>query len=529
MTPLPSVVTVLRRRVALDPDPYALFRAWRERHPTTPGLALFESADTSDGRPVKSLLFTGAALRLEAHGHELRVIPLTRGGRRALTHLASRLGSLPIARDTHDALVITTPPPPQGVDEEERLRAPGLFDPVRLLLTGWEPVSERGAIHLHGLFSYDLVDAFETLPPRAEQGPEVPDFVLHLADGHVLIDHAHATATLHALLFGTADEGEALEARRRIQELEALLDELSQRPRRSDPVIAPRTFNERVIATPLDDVVFANLVTRLKEHVYAGDVFQIVPSRPFHLPATSPLRAYRALRARNPSPYMFFVDLPGAVLLGASPESALTVDGSSGRIAITPIAGTRPRGRRPDGSLDTELDSRLELALRLNEKELAEHDMLVDLARNDVARVSAPGTRRVTDLQRIERFSHVMHLVSRVEGYLAPGLDALHAYQASMNMGTLTGAPKLRAMELLRQHEPVRRGPYGGAVGYLTAAGDMDTAIVIRSAFLTAGGAIVQAGAGVVADSDPRLEAEETRHKARAVIEALQTVDEDLP
>jgi anthranilate synthase component 1 len=188
---------------------------------------------------------------------------------------------------------------------------------------------------------------------------------------------------------------------------------------------------------------------------------------------------------------------------------------------LRPIAGTAARGRRADGSLDTELDARLQAALLTDTKELAEHMMLVDLARNDVARVSRAGTRRVSRLLTVDRYQHVMHIVSEVEGELAPGLDALHAYAASMNMGTLVGAPKIRAAELLRHHEPSRRGPYGGAVGYLTHRGEMDTAIVIRSALVQHGVAHVRAGAGVVLDSDPVREADETRRKAASVLQAL--------
>jgi anthranilate synthase component 1 len=218
---------------------------------------------------------------------------------------------------------------------------------------------------------------------------------------------------------------------------------------------------------------------------------------------------------------MFFVRSPGAVLLGASPETAVRVSGTPRTVSLRPIAGTAPRGRTADGQVDRELDARLQAALLTDAKELAEHMMLVDLARNDVARVSRPGTRRVSQLLTVDRYQHVMHLVSEVEGELAPGLDALHAYAASLNMGTLVGAPKIRAAELLREHEPTKRGPYGGAVGYLTHGGELDTAIVIRSAFVHDGIAHVRAGAGVVLDSDPAAEAAETRRKAQAVLDAL--------
>jgi anthranilate synthase component 1 len=233
------------------------------------------------------------------------------------------------------------------------------------------------------------------------------------------------------------------------------------------------------------------------------------------------LAAYARLRAANPSPYQFLIRAPRFTLLGASPETAVSVEGTPRRVAIRPIAGTAPRGRTASGDLDPELDARQQAALMTDTKELAEHLMLVDLARNDVARVSRPGTRNVSRLLTVERYQHVMHLVSEVVGELGQGLDALHAYAASLNMGTLVGAPKIRAAELLRLHETTKRGAYGGAVGYLAHDGTLDTAIVIRSAFVQDGVAHVRAGAGVVLDSDPATEARETRHKAEAVLRAL--------
>lgn len=219
---------------------------------------------------------------------------------------------------------------------------------------------------------------------------------------------------------------------------------------------------------------------------------------------------------------MFYMQDKSFVIFGASPESALKYDAQSNKLEVYPIAGTRPRGRRPDGSIDVDLDSRLELDLQQDKKEKSEHIMLVDLARNDVARVSKPGTRHVKDLLKVDRYSHVMHLVSRVVGELRDDLDPLHAYQACMNMGTLVGAPKISAATLIRNIEKQRRGSYGGAVGYFNGQGDFDTCIVIRSAFVKNDVAHVQAGAGVVNDSIPQAEADETSAKAQAVISAIK-------
>jgi anthranilate synthase component 1 len=277
----------------------------------------------------------------------------------------------------------------------------------------------------------------------------------------------------------------------------------------------------------LTDPDFEELVSRLKQHIIAGDVFQIVASRTFTLPCANPLAAYGRLRSANPSPYLFYVRGDRATVFGASPETAVKVHGSPRRVTIRPIAGTAARGRTRSGSIEPDLDARREAALRLDEKETAEHMMLVDLARNDVARVSRPGSRQVSRLLTVDRYAHVMHLVSEVEGELAAGYDALHAYTAALNMGTLVGAPKIRAAQLLREVELSRRGPYGGAVGYLANDGTMDTAIVIRAAVVEDGTARVRAGAGIVYDSLPASEALETRRKAEAVLRAIEGSDHD--
>ncbi len=281
------------------------------------------------------------------------------------------------------------------------------------------------------------------------------------------------------------------------------------------------------VVTNVSDEDFRQSVTDLKQYVVKGDIFQVVPSRRFTLPCPSPLAAYKELKKQNPSPYMFYMQDELFTLFGASPESALKYETTSNQVEIYPIAGTRRRGKYANGDIDFDLDSRIELELRSDMKENAEHMMLVDLARNDVARISKPGSRHVADLLKVDRYSHVMHLVSRVVGQLREDLDALHAYQASMNMGTLTGAPKIRAMQLIRDTEKTRRGSYGGAVGYLTGEGSLDTCIVIRSAYVEDGFAHVQAGAGVVFDSDPQAEADETRGKAQAVINAIKTAHQE--
>ena len=267
---------------------------------------------------------------------------------------------------------------------------------------------------------------------------------------------------------------------------------------------------------------FLAAVRRCKEYVHAGDCMQVQvsqrTSRAFRAP---PITLYRALRGLNPSPYMFYFDFGDHHVVGASPEIMVRVAGD--RVTLRPIAGTRPRGPTPED------DARIAGELLADPKERAEHVMLIDLGRNDVGRVAATGSVRVTEQMVVERYSHVMHIVSNVEGRLAPGLDAIDVFKASFPAGTVTGAPKVRAMQIIDEMEPVKRGIYSGAVGYLGFNGDMDVAIAIRTAVVKDAQLHVQAAAGVVADSDPQSEWQETQHKARAILKAAELAAAEAP
>ena len=331
----------------------------------------------------------------------------------------------------------------------------------------------------------------------------------------MLHDHQTQQSEILGSVFGGlySDESEA-RIKNRISQLQGFCDDFIA------PVNKQMTIDAQV-KVDVSDNEYCQIVEQLKTNIVKGDIFQVVPSRSFSLPCPDPISTYQKLKETNPSPYMFYLKDSDFVLFGASPESAIKFTQETRDVEIYPIAGTRRRGFNPDGSINKDLDGRLELELRLDKKETSEHLMLVDLARNDVARISQPGTRHVADLLQVDRYSHVMHLVSRVVGKLREDLDALHAYQACMNMGTLVGAPKISASNLVRQVEKKRRGSYGGAVGYINGKGDMDSCIVIRSAFVKDGIAHAQAGAGVVYDSVPQLEADETRSKAAAVLNAV--------
>ena len=401
-----------------------------------------------------------------------------------------------------------------SIEERERLTALSTIEPLRLLAR-----AEVDHPHLPleaGAFAFDYLSTFESLPEVAQGANTCPDYLFYDARIILVVDHPTQEATL------VGASVDAAELERRLDALAAAINTAADAAEHSPapPEVAADSAVLHAVPTT-SDADFEAVVETMRGYIADGDVYQVVPSRGFTIDCPDALAAYHVLRHANPSPYMFYLAAPDFELFGASPESALLYSVRSGRVAIRPIAGTRPRGLHPDGSVDHERDTRLELELRTDAKEVAEHVMLVDLARNDVARVSRPGTRSVQDLLRVDRYSRVMHLVSEVSGELAEDLDALDAFRASMTMGTLTGAPKLRAAELIRQAEGVRRGSYGGSVGYIRGDGELDTCIVIRSGFVSAGTALIQAGAGVVAASSPAAEAAETVHKARAVLEAV--------
>jgi anthranilate synthase component 1 len=515
-----QLIALSRRLDGLRPDPCALYHALTQGRPDT---LLFETADLSadGGSPARSVIVTRAALRATCRGRTVRLDALDANGRAALPNVLRALeGRTDSISRAHDAATVTFPPIDFGAPEAHRRAAPSPLDAARALTSAHavlgapDPLAPLAA----GVFAYDLLATFEPIAPAGAPAPHdplgFPDFELVLPDELVVLDHRSGSARVIALAIGSPAAYH--DAARRVGELVA---QVRAAPTHLE-VPAPPEVSARV-SVPEDQ--FISYVSDLKEEIAAGEVFQAVVSRAFVAPCEDPMGAYARLRRLNPSPYMFFVRGAEHTLLGASPETSVKVTRGRGAraVEIKPIAGTRRRGFTADGAIDADLDARVEAELRADTKELAEHMMLVDLARNDVARVSKPGTRRVHDLLSVERYSHVMHLVSRVTGELRDEVDALDAYAATLNMGTLVGAPKVRAAQLVHALEQTRRGPYGGAVGYVTHRGEMDTAIVIRSATVRDGLAYVRAGAGVVHDSDPAAEADETTRKARAVLTAL--------
>jgi anthranilate synthase component 1 len=367
-----------------------------------------------------------------------------------------------------------------------------------------------------GFIGYDVVRTIERLPDPPRDDRDLPDAILMVADTLLVLDNVYNRATVIAnveVLDGMARselEGLYRSARARIEDWLARL----AAPSTIGPLEISATPAIPRSTSPYADARFQDDVRRIQEYITAGDTFQTVLSRRLDLDAPDPLLTYRYLRALNPAPYLYFLQCDDLYIVGSSPEVLVRVENEE--VTLRPIAGTRPRGATV--AADVALAGELEA----DPKERAEHLMLVDLGRNDVGRVAQFGTVRLTAFMVIERYSHVMHLVSEVRGALRPELDALDALAACFPAGTVSGAPKVRAMEIIDELEPVRRGPYAGAVGYIGWGGrTLDTAIAIRTVVIRGGKAWVQAGAGIVADSDPVGEWQETEAKARAVLAAL--------
>ena len=377
------------------------------------------------------------------------------------------------------------------------------IDAVRMALPPGLPSIAAG---LFGYLGYDMVRHMERLPQTKPDVLGIPDAVMMRPTIMAVFDHVRDALILATPVWDGDDAaGEA-----RLDEAEAALDRPLPRPAPAASLPAPGEPT-----THFTKAGYIAAVEKAKEYIRAGDVFQVVPSQRFSVPFALPSFAlYRALRRINPAPYLFHFDFGGFAAVGASPE--ILVQLKEGRVTIRPLAGTRPRGATP------EEDKRLEAELLADPKERAEHLMLLDLGRNDVGRVAALRSVRVTHSFRVERYSHVMHIASEVQGTLREGLTALDALAGGFPAGTLTGAPKVRAMEIIEELEPSRRGIYSGGFGYFGCDGGMDTCIGLRTALVKDGVLYAQAGAGVVADSDPEAEYEETRAKARALFRAAE-------
>lgn len=492
-----------------QPQVHALYAKVR-----APYTMLLESAEVADKSGKQSFIGISCALKIAAQGRTVYLMPLNHNGSLVCRELCR---TLPLAACTLPPFLsqgqerqgfAVSFPESREINEVKRLKDPSPLDVLRAVR---EMFKDFPQLLFTGMIAFDYIRSCERFPKLPDE-PEHLDLCWYLYDLSVTVNHIRRTLSIN--LFALDEDSYASSGLKALR-LKSLIDKEEYSLNIPEEQPAPH------FTPDLDDAAFAKIVAALKEHIRQGDIFQAVPSRSFSLPCPDPYSAYCCLKSANSSPYAFYFADPGFVLFGASPEFALKCDAQTGLAAISPIAGTRARGLKADGSIDADLDARLELELRTDRKEIAEHLMLVDLARNDLARIAVPGTRQISNLLHVDRYQSVMHLVSDVTAQLRPDLDALHAYAAAANMGTLSGAPKIKAHELIYRYEGRRRGFYGGVVGILSADGSFDSCIVIRSAVVKNGVAKVQAGCGVVYDSDPASEAQETLNKARSVLLAI--------
>jgi anthranilate synthase component 1 len=439
----------------------------------------------------------------------------------------SFLGTEPFLRfEARGNLVSITPGPDGSPAREFESQDP--FEDLRGL------VRRYGSAHLPGLprFSggavgfaaYDAVRYTEHLPDAPPDDRGLPDLAFAFFDRMVIFDNIRKTVLVVAQA-RPEGPGEAA-ARASYDRAGARLDELVDRLSGTGPELPPIDIDTGGVpsiqpSSNMTRAQYEDAVRRCREYIKAGDVFQVVPSQRFRVETTAePFDIYRALRVVNPSPFLFYLPFEDYCLIGSSPEILVRVE--DGEVTIRPLAGTRKRGK------DEEEDRALAEELLADPKERAEHVMLIDLGRNDVGRVSERSSVRLTEVMKIERYSHVMHISSNVVGRLEAGKDCFDALRAGLPAGTVSGAPKVRAMEIIDEVEPTRRGPYGGAVGYIDSTGNMDTCIALRTLVVRGGTADIQAGAGIVFDSDPATEYEETVSKARGMIKAIELAQDRL-
>lgn len=412
----------------------------------------------------------------------------------------------------------------------ERIKTKNPFEIIKRELAVYKPVEVPNLPRFYGglvgYIGYDMVRFFEELPDYKKESLRLPDLFLMVTDTVIIFDNLKGKIKVvsNAHINDKTVEEAYREAEQKIDNIIEKLRRAKGKNRKANPLLPSLIKDEqqrRYSSSFISKEAFEKAVSKCKEYIFSGDIVQVVLSQRFACEfSTDPFNVYRALRIINPSPYMYYIDTGDMKLVGSSPEILVRLEGR--QIILRPIAGTRKRGETE------EEDIRLEEELRKDPKEIAEHIMLVDLGRNDVGRVAEIGSVKVTELMSVERYSHVMHLVSNVQGILRKELDAFNVLEACFPAGTVTGAPKVRAMEIIEELEPIRRGPYAGAVGYISYSGNMDTCITIRTLLIKGNKIYVQAGAGIVADSIPEKEYEETVNKAMGMMKAVNLAEKQL-
>jgi anthranilate synthase component 1 len=511
----------LVKRIEMD-DPMDFFAKISD-YGRAKNCCLFESREYLSGSGALSFGTSRPALYLTGKDNNFRIEAVRNVGERMIGYFQKHRDIFDFCEEINfenKAIYGKVKQSEKSTDEQSRLLNVNQMYVLRAVSSTFKLASKpfRVTCGLLGSLSYDFVDQFEELGQNEQDILNNPDYELYFADNIFLMDHETNQGYVVVNIMVTNGDRDAI-----IQQGQECFDYYLNMARFNTP--EPKKYKPGIEKTCTDtsQSEYESMVKTAKQHIIDGDIFQVVLSRTISEPCPDePLDVYKRLRKLNPSPYMFYLKTPNTVLAGSSPELNLRVSGTDEKkVEIRPIAGTKPRGRI-DGEIDADTDMRYEAELKLDKKELAEHIMLVDLARNDIARVSEPGSRVVDELLITEKYASVQHLVSNVKGVLNKNYDALNAYLATMNMGTLTGAPKIEAMKIIRQLEKNKRGYYGGAIMYLTVDGQFDSCITIRSIQIKDHTAYIRAGAGIVHDSVPKTEFEETAHKAQSCLRAIR-------
>jgi anthranilate synthase component 1 len=480
---------------------------------------LFESADVAKKTGERSIGSVDPTLRITGKKDDFEIIALNKRGIKLIEHFKNKFDFAENLEVLENKIKGKIKREKGEFSEEEKMKLTTLADVLRVITFEFK-VDKKYEVPmgLFGVISYDFIDQFENITQNKVDLTEDDDVEMLFLDNLFIIDHLKNETTFFA--------NEVFASKEECEEIINNYEKEFNKTKNNEVKFEKESFNEEIkIEEDTTHDEYIKMIETCKDHLFKGNNFQLVPSKTKIVTADiNPFLIYLSLRELNPSPYMFFFKTDGGVLIGSSPETYLKISTENGeKIAtLTPIAGTKPRGFNSEGKLDLDLDSRFENELRSDKKELSEHNMLIDLARNDIARISKPGTRYVKRPHFIVKYSHVMHLISEVVGTLKDEYDALHAYLAVMNMGTLCGTPKVKAMDVLRQIEKTKRGYYAGAIGFITPNGEMDTAMIIRSSRIKNGKIYVRSGAGIVYDSIPEREFEETENKAAANIKCIK-------
>lgn len=488
-------------------------QAFYARRCDTLNTLLLESSSHEIHKSKLTLLGISCAVKVICRGSHVTVLSLSKNGDALLARVLKNAPQQGLEQYTYSEsdhkIEFEFRNDFRGLDERQRLQRRGQFHCLKLIN---QELGEFKDILFAGVISFDYINNFEHVHDFGQGHNDFADYVFYVFDIVITLNNKERTARIDGYVFG--DDRDHL--KEKIEEIAAEYEKCTDAFECSNDDVLELEYR-----TQTSDEEFCRIVERVKEHIRDGDAFQIVPSRTFEIECRDPQRSFAYLKKDNASPYMFYLHDTEFTMFGASPEFALRVDMPNRMVYISPIAGTKKRGTDDQGRLDRDLDSRIELELRTDSKEIAEHMMLVDLARNDLARISKPATVRVENMLHIDKYQSVQHMVSDVIGRIDDCFDAFHAYLACMNMGTLSGAPKIMAHKIIYQFEGRKRGAYGGTVCKLLPDGSLDSCIVIRTAVVKNDTAYVQAGCGVVAYSDPLSEALETKQKARSVLHAI--------